>query len=228
MSPTKIKICCIGSSEEAELAVQAGADAIGFIGGIPSSIRAIDLQAVAAITSSVLRPTETFLLTSEYTAEVIAQQVLLAGASTVQIVSYPSTAEYEKLRKLMPTTLRAQVIHVEDESALDLIEQYAPYVNLFLLDSGRPSLSTPEYGGTGRTHDWSISSEFVRRSPHPVYLAGGLSPENVAEAIGVVRPAGVDLCSGVRTNGLLDAGKLKAFINTVRRSDAVLSVDSNL
>lgn len=149
-------------------------------------------QEVHGTQGGVQPPTATFLLTSECTAQEIAQQVKLAGASTVQIVSYPSLREYEKLLTLLPMTQRAQVIHVEDESALDMIEQYAPYVDIFFLDSGRPSLSTLEFGGTGRTHDWLISAEFVRRSPHPVFLAGGLSPGNVEEAMRVLRPAGVD------------------------------------
>lgn len=112
------------------------------------------------------------------------------------------------------------MIHVESESALDLIDQYAPHVHAFLLDSGRPSLPVPEYGGTGRTHDWSVSAEFVRRSPLPVFLAGGLSASNVGEAIRTVRPFGVDLCSGVRTEGRLDRDKLEAFVDAVRRADA--------
>jgi phosphoribosylanthranilate isomerase len=93
-------------------------------------------------------------------------------------------------------------------------------VHAFLLDSGRPSLPTPEYGGTGRTHDWAVSAEFVRRSPHPVFLAGGLSAANVSEAIRRVRPFGVDLCSGVRTDGHLDPGKLRAFVGAVLGADS--------
>jgi phosphoribosylanthranilate isomerase len=119
------------------------------------------------------------------------------------------------------------VIHVESESALGLIDQYAPHVHAFLLDSGRPTLPTPEYGGTGRTHDWSVSAEFVRRSPHPVFLAGGLSAGNVGEALRKVRPFGVDLCSGVRTAGRLDRDKLEAFIDAVRRTDAELSAGAS-
>jgi phosphoribosylanthranilate isomerase len=111
------------------------------------------------------------------------------------------------------------VIHVEDEHALDLIGGYAPHVHAYLLDSGRPHLAVPELGGTGRTHDWRISAEFVRRSPHPVFLAGGLAPGNVGEAIRHVRPFGVDLCSGVRTEGRLDPKKLAAFVGAVRQAD---------
>lgn len=219
---TRIKICCMASLEEVQLAIHAGADAVGFVCATPSSPRTIDNHIVTTIASLVPPPTATFLLTSETTASGIAQHVQTAGTSTVQILPPLSPNESEQLPKLLPVTRRVQVIHVENESALDLIDLYAPHVHAFLLDSGRPTLSTPEYGGTGRTHDWSVSAEFVRRSPHPVFLAGGLSPTNVSEAIKVVRPFGVDLCSGVRTDDRIDRDKLKDFIDTVNRTDREL------
>jgi phosphoribosylanthranilate isomerase len=218
---TRIKICCMASLEEAQLAIRAGADAVGLVGATPSP-RAIDDRTIAAIAASVPPPIAAFLLTSECTAAGVARHVSATGASTVQIVSQLSPGESERLPRLLPTTRRVQVIHVESESALELIEPYALHVHAFLLDSGRPTLPTPEYGGTGRTHDWSVSAEFVRRSPHPVFLAGGLSPGNVAEAMRRVRPFGVDLCSGVRTDGRLDRDKLEAFIDAVRRTDDVV------
>jgi phosphoribosylanthranilate isomerase len=217
---TRIKICCIASFEEAQLAIRAGADAVGFVGAMPSSSRALDDGTIGAIVARLPPPIATFMLTSESTAPAIARHVLATGVSVVQLVSHLRAAESERLPRLLPSTRRVQVIHVENESALELIEQYVPHVHAFLLDSGRPSLPTPEYGGTGRTHDWSVSAEFVRRSPLAVFLAGGLSPGNVGEAIRTVRPFGVDLCSGVRTDGHLDGHKLQAFIEAVRAADA--------
>ena len=116
-----------------------------------------------------------------------------------------------------------QVIHVEGLEALDLIPAYAPHVHAFLLDSGRPNAATPEFGGTGRPHDWAVSAAFIRASPLPVFLAGGLSPANAADAIRRVRPFGLDLCSGLRTEGRLDPAKLKAFMSAVRGADAGLA-----
>lgn len=220
---TRIKICCIASLEEAQLAIHAGADAVGFVCATPTSARSIDKQSVALITPLIPPPIETFLLTSERTASSIAKHVRLTGVSTVQILSPIGLAESKRLSELIPTVRRVQVIHVESEVALELIDTYAPFVHSFLLDSGRPNLNTPEYGGTGRTHDWSISAECVKKSPHPVYLAGGLTSENVREAIRLVRPFGVDLCSGVRTNSHLDPDKLKVFIAEVRRMDLDVS-----
>ena len=132
------------------------------------------------------------------------------------------------MSELLPHTKRVQVVHVEAEKTFDLIDKYSPYVHAFLLDSGKPTLRTPEYGGTGRIHDWNISAEFVRRCPLPVFLAGGLTSGNVAKAIKLVRPFGVDLCSGVRTNNHLDTHKLNAFVDEVRRADFELSNRSNL
>jgi phosphoribosylanthranilate isomerase len=215
---TRIKICCIASIEEARLAIRYGADAIGLVAAIGP--RTIEDRTIAAITAAVPPPIATFMLTSDLTAHNIAEHVRATGPTTVQIVSHIGPAESRKLVGLLSTTRRVQVIHVEDERALDLIPDYAPNAHAFLLDSGRPSLETPEYGGTGRTHDWEVSAEFVRRSPLPVFLAGGLSPSNVGEAIRTVRPFAVDLCSGVRTDGRLDREKLTAFIDAVRRADA--------
>lgn len=219
---TRVKICCLASLEEAELAIRAGANALGLIGagGMPSSPRAIDDRTVAAIAALAPASVATFLLTSEDTAAGIARRVEAAGTSTVQIVSPLNAEESGQLAKLLPARRRVQVIHVEDRGAVDLIARYSPHVHAFLLDSGRPSLA--EYGGTGRTHDWSVSAEFVRRSPLPVFVAGGLTPANVGEAMRVVRPFGVDVCSGVRTEGRLDRAKLYAFIDAVRRADAEL------
>ena len=102
-------------------------------------------------------------------------------------------------------------------TALDLIPVYTPYVDAFLLDSGRPNAATPEFGGTGRRHDWTVSAELVRASRLPVFLAGGLSAANAADAIRQVRPFGLDLCSGVRTEGRLDPDKLASFMLAVQR-----------
>lgn len=216
---TRIKICCMASPEEVQFAVRAGADALGFVGPMPSGSHSIDERTIIALVALVPPPIATFFLTSEVTAEAIARQVESSRACTVQIVPHISFSESARLAELLPATRRVQVIHVEDERVLDLIAGYAPHVHAYLLDSGRPSLAVPQYGGTGRTHDWQISAEFVRRSPHPVFLAGGLASANVGEAMRRVRPFGVDLCSGARTENRLDPSKLDAFIEAVRQAD---------
>jgi len=105
-----------------------------------------------------------------------------------------------------------QVIHVIDEHSVDEAIRIAESVDAILLDSGNPSLKIKELGGTGRVHNWELSRRIRINAKCPVFLAGGLNPENVRQAIETVRPFGVDVCSGVRTDGNLDIRKLESFI----------------
>jgi phosphoribosylanthranilate isomerase len=216
---TRVKICCIASLEEARLAVEAGADAIGFVGVSPPNPRSIPDALIAEIASLTPPPVATFVLTSERTAEGVGAQLRRTHPTTVQILHHIDPVEASRLAKLEPHVRRVQVIHVENAGALDLIPIYAPHAHAFLLDSGRPSASTPVLGGTGRAHDWAVSAEFIRASPLPVFLAGGLSAANAARAITQVRPFGLDVCTGVRTDGRLDPVKLADFMRTVREAD---------
>jgi phosphoribosylanthranilate isomerase len=208
----RIKVCCIASREEARIAIDAGADALGLVAEMPSGPGPISDREIADIAAIVPPPIATFMLTAETTADAISQHVDRTRPTSLQIVSHIDQAEAAKLAVLQPHVRRVQVIHVEDQNALDLIPVYAPYVHAFLLDSGRPGADTPELGGTGRRHDWSISRAFVDASPLPVFLAGGLTPDNARQAVRDVRPFGLDLCIGVRTNDRLDQAKLTAFM----------------
>ncbi|EZP35736.1 phosphoribosylanthranilate isomerase [Janthinobacterium lividum] len=219
---TRIKICCIASIDEAQLAIAAGADALGLVAAMPTGPGPIPDARIAQIAAWTPPPVATFLLTSETTAQAIAEHVRATQPSTVQIVGHIDPGEVEKLARLLPHVRRVQVIHVEGPEALDLIPAYAPHVHAFLLDSGRPGAAVPELGGTGRTHDWSVSARFVRASPRPVFLAGGLDDTNVMEALRQVRPYGIDLCSRVRTDGQLDVMKLALLMAAVRDVDAAL------
>ena len=209
---TRIKICCIASRQEAQMAIDAGADALGLVATMPSGPGPISDRDIADIAAWVPPPVATFMLTAETTAEAILRHVERTRPSAVQIVSQIEQAEAARLAELQPQVRRVQVIHVEDTGVLDLIPVYAPHVHAFLLDSGRPDAATPQLGGTGRRHDWSISRAFVEASPLPVFLAGGLTPKNAGRAVREVRPFGLDLCTGVRTDGRLDHVKLKAFM----------------
>jgi phosphoribosylanthranilate isomerase len=120
------------------------------------------------------------------------------------------------LRTTLPDVSLVQVIHVRDEASVTEAAAAAETAGALLLDSGDPSRPVKELGGTGRTHDWALSALIVEASPVPVFLAGGLGPENVGAAIRAVKPYGVDLCSGVRTEGALDVEKLRRFVAAVR------------
>jgi phosphoribosylanthranilate isomerase len=216
---TRIKVCCIASVEEARLAIAAGADAIGCVGARPPSPRTIPDHAIAEVMAFTPPPMATFLLTTELTAEAISAQVRKTCPTAVQILQRLDPAELARLAELQPHLKRVQVIHVEGPEVLELIPAYAPHVHAFLLDSGAPNRPVAEFGGTGRSHDWALSAEIVRASPHPVFLAGGLSAANATQAVRQVQPFGLDLCTGVRTEGCLDADKLARFIAAVRRAD---------
>ena len=215
MRRTRVKVCCIADPDEAHMAIAAGADALGLVGEMPSGPGPIDDDTARRIAQQVPPPVATFLLTSRVRGTDIVDHIHYCGTNTIQIVSHIDPAEYDTILRQAPHTRRVQVIHVEDDSALELIDEYAPYVHAFLLDSGRPNAAVAELGGTGRAHDWQISQRFVAASAKPVFLAGGLNPQNITQAIATVAPYGVDLCSGVRTNDRLDAEKLSAFMAQV-------------
>ena len=119
------------------------------------------------------------------------------------------------MRDALPGVRLMHVIHVAGEDSIDEAVEMTPFVDAILLDTGSRTGPVRELGGTGRTHDWSISRRIVASTDRPVFLAGGLNAVNVAEAIATVTPYGVDICNGVRSDGLLDPGKLGAFMQAV-------------
>lgn len=219
LAPTvtpRLKVCCIASVEEALLAVDAGASALGLVGAMPSGPGPIDDALIAAIAARVPPPVAAFLLTSETAPDAVVAHVARCRAGVVQLVDAVAPATYDALRRAHPAVKVVQVVHVADDGAVDEARRVAPHVDAVLLDSGRPGLAVKELGGTGRVHDWSVSRRVVEACGRPVFLAGWLRADNVAEAVRAVRPFGLDVCSGVRTDGRLDAAKLRAFVAAMR------------
>jgi phosphoribosylanthranilate isomerase len=210
-----VKICCIATLDEARLAVGAGASAIGLVSAMPSGPGPIEEAEIARIAAAVPRPTETFLLTALTDAEAIARQHRRCGTTAVQLVDALEDAELRRLRRLLPGTRLVQVIHVTEPGSVDEARGVAPLVDTILLDSGNPKLAVKELGGTGRVHDWATSRRICESVGVPVLLAGGLHPGNAREAFERVRPAGLDVCSGLRPNGRLDTAKLQAFFRAL-------------
>jgi phosphoribosylanthranilate isomerase len=206
-----VKVCCIADIDEARLAIRAGASAIGLVSAMPSGPGPIDEADIARIASAVPAPTETFLLTSLIEAEAIAEQHGRCGTTAVQLVDALDEAELRRLRRLLPATRLVQVIHVTGPESVDEARAAAPLVDTILLDSGNPRLAVKELGGTGRVHDWATSRRIRDSVSVPVLLAGGLNPGNAREAFERVMPAGLDVCSGLRPNGRLDAERLRDF-----------------
>lgn len=211
----KVKICCISSLAEAHLAVQFGASALGLVAKMPSGPGPITDELIREIAAAVPPPIASFLLTSRTDVAGIAEHQRAVATNTVQIVDALSAGTYAQLRLALPGISIVQVIHVIDEKSVDEALEIAPQVDALLLDSGNPNLAVKELGGTGRVHNWALSRQIVAQSSKPVFLAGGLKAENVNAAMDAVQPWGLDLCSGVRTNGQLDPMKLEAFFKEV-------------
>lgn len=203
----------MASVEEARVAAEAGADMVGLVGPMPSGAGAIGLDLARQVADGAPPWVTPVLLTCAATADEVAREVAHCAVRCVQLVRHVEPQVHRELVARLPGVRRLQVVHVEGDEALELIGRYDGLADAFLLDSGR--VASDELGGTGRVHDWQVSAEFVRRSPVPVFLAGGLTPGNAARAVETVRPFGLDLCTGVRTGGRLDGAKLSAFMAAV-------------
>ncbi|MBX3703662.1 MAG: phosphoribosylanthranilate isomerase [Steroidobacteraceae bacterium] len=210
-----VKVCCIASHDEARLAVSAGASALGLVSAMPSGPGPIAEELIADIAARVAPPTETFLLTALTEAEAIAGQHRRCGTTALQLVDHVPETELIRLRRLVPGVRLVQVIHVQGEHSVEEARAAAPLVDTLLLDSGNPGLAVKELGGTGRVHDWTHSRQICESAGIPVLLAGGLHPGNARVAIEQVRPSGLDICSGLRTDGRLDPRKLSAFFQAI-------------
>jgi phosphoribosylanthranilate isomerase len=215
MNRPRVKICCISSQQEAFEAIKYGASALGLVGEMPSGPGVISDAEILTIASVVPPPIATFLLTSRTGSKEIIEHQQRVQTNTVQIVDELRDKDYETIRTALPNVKLVQVVHVLDESSIEEALELAESVDAILLDSGNPNLNVKELGGTGRTHNWSLSRKIVEQCPKQVFLAGGLKAENVREAIETVQPFGLDLCSGVRTDGKLDPKKLEMFFEQI-------------
>ena len=207
----RIKICCIRSIDEAWTAIRFGASAIGLVARMPSGPGPIPDELIRQIATAVPPPVATFMLTSETSVKAIIRHHERTLTNTIQIVDKLAEGTYSELKNALPSVRIVQVIHVIDQESVDLAVSISENVDALLLDSGNPNLVIKQLGGTGRVHDWKLSRKIREISKCPVFLAGGLKPENVRQAIEEVEPFGIDVCSGVRTDGKLDRQKLSDF-----------------
>lgn len=206
---TRVKVCCITSVEEMRTAVECGASAVGLVSAMPSGPGVIPEELIAEIAARVPPSVATFLLTCKQDADTIVEQQRRCRVNTLQLCDRVARDVHRELRERLPGVSIVQVVHVAGEESYEEALGVARDVDALLLDSGNQNLAVKELGGTGRTHDWRVSRSIVAASPVPVFLAGGLRPENVAEAIESVRPFGLDVCGGVRTGDRLDPEKLE-------------------
>ena len=202
------------------LAIEYGAAALGLVSAMPSGPGVISEDRIAEIAARVPPPVATFLLTSRQDVKSIIEQQRRCRTNTIQIVDRLAHGSYEDLRRALPGISIVQVIHVVGEESVEEATLAAEHVDAILLDSGNPALATKELGGTGRRHDWTLSRKIREQIAIPLFLAGGLKPENVRQAVEEVGPFALDICTGVRTDGKLDAEKLHAVFANLNSTSA--------
>lgn len=199
------------------MAIHYGASALGLVGRMPSGPGIISDETIFSIAQIIPPGISSFLLTSETTAPKIVAHHQVTNTNTIQLVDALEEGAYAEIRRAIPTVKLVQVIHILSEDSINEALRAAAQVDALLLDSGNPHLPVKELGGTGRTHNWDLSKNIVRQSPVPVYLAGGIRPDNIQEAIDRVGPFGIDVCSGVRTQQQLDEQKLASLFKAIGR-----------
>jgi phosphoribosylanthranilate isomerase len=202
---------------EAALAIKHGAAALGLVGQMPSGPGIIDDDLIRSIVKTIPPPISSFLLTSETSARNIIDHYQKVQTTTIQIVDALSDRQYQLIRQELPNVKLVQVIHVLNEASIEEAIEISEFVDAVLLDSGNPNLLVKELGGTGRIHDWRLSRQIREAINVPMFLAGGINNDNVRQAVELVQPFGLDLCSSVRTNGLLDERKLEVFFTEIEK-----------
>ena len=219
MKPTthpRVKICCIASVEEAWMAIDFGANAVGLVSAMPSGPGVISEELIEEIAATIPPGVSSFLLTCHQRAADIVEQQTRLRVNTLQLCDVLKEGDHRELRGALPGVSIVQVIHVNGPESVEEALSAAPFVDALLLDSGSKTSEIKELGGTGRVHNWSLSKLIRQEVKVPVFLAGGLNSLNVSAAIEQVKPFGVDVCTGVRTDGQLDQNKLADFFQGVR------------
>ena len=201
------------------MAIEHGASAVGLVSEMPSGPGPIPESLIAEIAATIPPSVSSFLLTCRQDAASIIDQQRRLRVNTIQLCDRLPAGSHRELRDALPGVSLVQVVHVTGPESVDEAISIATQVDAVLLDSGNQSLAIKELGGTGRTHDWSLSRRIREAIDVPLFLAGGLSPHNVAAAIKEVEPFGIDVCSGLRTGGALDRHKLAGFFPAIHEAD---------
>ena len=200
------------------MAIESGANAVGLVSEMPSGPGVISEELIGEIAASIPPAVSSFLLTCRQDVAEIVQQQTHLRVNTIQLCDHLEKGDHRELREALPGVSIVQVVHVNGLESVAEALAAAPFVDGLLLDSGSKTATVKELGGTGRVHDWSLSKLIRQEVKVPVFLAGGLNSSNVTEALEQVRPFGVDVCTGVRTDGLLDPIKLAAFFRGVNEA----------
>jgi phosphoribosylanthranilate isomerase len=213
MRRVAVKICGMTREEDLSVAVAAGADAVGFIVGVPSSPRNISLKKAEKLLRLVPIFVKSVLVTGPTDMDALLKTYEELSPDAVQIHG-ESLPDASLLREKLPRTPLIRAINANPTSALIVASEASRSFDAVLLDSSIHG----RYGGTGVVHDWDLSKRINKViHPKPLILAGGLNPENVRDAIRTVKPYAVDVCTGVESRpGIKDSRKVLAFIENAR------------
>jgi len=215
---TRVKICGISDPRHATIAAEAGADFVGVV-FYPPSIRYVSTErareVAAAVAGSATRVVGLFVNSPTDEINRVADAV---GLDLVQLSGDETPDDATQIERPIVATVRA-----DSSGRVDEERRFSAWISgtvqpfAILLDAHVPGM----YGGTGTVADWFVAADFADR--YPVLLAGGLTPSSVGEAIRRVHPFAVDVSTGVETNGVKDEHKIRAFIETARRTDVELA-----
>ncbi|MGG6297857.1 phosphoribosylanthranilate isomerase [Leptolyngbya sp. AN02str] len=212
----RVKICGNRTIEDVLLSVNSGADAIGLIVGTKYySEDKISPDFAGNLLEQIPPLITTVLVTHLQSSQEIIEIYNLVPTSTIQLHNDISIEEIQTIKNLLPHVKLIKAVHVVNEKAIETAQYFAPFTDAILLDSR----TNGRIGGTGKTHDWSISGKIAALINKPVILAGGLNPENILQAIECVNPFGVDVNSGVDTSsGDKDPDKIRAFVDICKKA----------
>jgi len=212
----KVKICGIMRAEDGINAISYGADAVGFlVGQIHHSRDFVKKEKAKKIVSQLPPFCSSVLVTHYHNVNDILSLAKYIGVTTIQLHGDSKPDDIKQIKKELPYIKILKSLHVFDQQSIEEGRQFIGFADAIILDTANKK--TGQVGGTGITHDWDISRRIVEEYDIPVILAGGLSPDNVEEAIKTVKPFGVDVNSGVRAeDGLKDLAKLKSFIEKAK------------
>lgn len=209
----RVKICGTATFADLDCAVAAGADAVGFLMGITHVTQDAVTPETAAAMVATLPPFIVPVAVTHLTKPSdLIRIVELSRCTTLQIQDMVTPDDIAEVREVLPYLRIMKAVHVMDESAITTTKYFSDTADAILLDTR----TADRIGGTGITHDWNISAKIVKECSCPVILAGGLTPENVTEAITRVRPYAVDVHTGVKKNGVRDAERTRAFVTNAR------------